>query len=104
VIDWGTELEEQYKAWVAENGHQLTTTTATKRSAPDHGAAPTKKIKTEKNTDTPGEEEMRGRFEKGTIDKLTLAVLKEFASTKSIDIRGKKGEVVERIQEYFENK
>jgi ATP-dependent DNA helicase 2 subunit 1 len=47
---------------------------------------------------------MRSRFEKGTIDKLTLAVLKEFASTKGIDVRGKKGDVVERVQEYFENK
>jgi ATP-dependent DNA helicase 2 subunit 1 len=47
---------------------------------------------------------MRARFEKGTIEKLTLAVLKEFAIAKGIDTKGKKGDVVEKVQEYFENK
>jgi ATP-dependent DNA helicase 2 subunit 1 len=75
-----------------------------KRSAPSGSDAPTKKIKTEKDTDGPSEEEMRVRFEKGTIDKLTLPVLKEFAGPKGLDTKGKKGDIVERIQEYFENK
>jgi ATP-dependent DNA helicase 2 subunit 1 len=104
VIDWGQELEAQYQAWVTEHGHRSTATTATKRSAPDGSAAPAKKIKSEKNADGPSEEEMRARFEKSTIDKLTLAVLKEFAITKGIDTKGKKGDLVERVQEYFENK
>jgi ATP-dependent DNA helicase 2 subunit 1 len=99
VIEWGKELEIQFQAWVNEHGHR--STTATKRAAPsDAGSSNSKKLKTEGISD----EDMRERFGNNTIDKLTLPVLKDWASGKKLATNGKKGDIVERIQTYYESK
>jgi ATP-dependent DNA helicase 2 subunit 1 len=101
VIDWGHELEAQYQKYISSHGHRSTTTsTATKRAAPADGGGTTKKIKTE----NVGEEEMRERFESGTVDKLTLPILKEFLAAKKMAVAGKKAELVDRVIGYFESK
>lgn len=47
---------------------------------------------------------MRQRFENGTVDKLTLPVLKEFLVGKKLAAGGKKAELVDRVNVYFETK
>jgi ATP-dependent DNA helicase 2 subunit 1 len=47
---------------------------------------------------------MKAAFEKDDVSKFTVPILKEWAQKKNIPIHGKKNDIVERIQEYFENK
>ncbi|KAF2434498.1 putative DSB repair complex subunit Ku70 [Tothia fuscella] len=104
VTDWGTTLESSYQAYITEHGHRSTTTTSLKKrpAATADGDATTKKIKTE--VDGVGEEEMRERFENGTVEKLTLPVLKEFLGAKKIPVGGKKKDLVDRVVGYFASK
>ena len=106
VVEWGQELEQQYQAWVEEFGHR--SHIPSKRGADGRSGAPNKKVKAKDDAvsvgaaDVPGEEEMRTRFEKGTIDKLTVAILKEWCQTKGLDGKGKKADLVEKVESYFE--
>lgn len=105
VIDWGQELEQQFRAWQKENAGHLSSTGATKRAAPSKSDA-AKKSKTDNGTDGPDDSEMRKRFEQNTIDKLTLPVLKAFCKAKGIQLpaAAKKGDVVDEVTGFFENK
>jgi ATP-dependent DNA helicase 2 subunit 1 len=47
---------------------------------------------------------MRARFEKGTLDKLTLPILKGFCQAKRLPTSGKKADLVDRVNDYFETK
>lgn len=107
VIEWGQELEEQYRQWQQANAGSMTSTGAIKRggaTAPksDGGA---KKAKLADN-DGVADAQMRKRFEQNTIDKLTVAVLKAFCKEKGIQLSpsAKKNDIVEEVTAFFENK
>ena len=51
-----------------------------------------------------GDEQMKKAFEKQTIGKMTAAELKAWLHDKGMSVGGKKGELVERVEEYFEQK
>jgi ATP-dependent DNA helicase 2 subunit 1 len=52
----------------------------------------------------PTEEDMRARFEKGILDKLTLPILKSFCHAKRLSTSGKKADLIDRVNDYFEMK
>ncbi|KAL1967711.1 hypothetical protein VTN77DRAFT_2968 [Rasamsonia byssochlamydoides] len=106
VISWGEELEKQYRKMFAE---QPKTSTLLKRQAKvpedefEERARPSKKVRAEPD----GQEvaaDVRSHYERGALSKLTLPVLKEFLSSQKLSTAGKKAELIERIEEFFEHK
>ncbi|KAF2836768.1 protein Ku70 [Patellaria atrata CBS 101060] len=110
VIEWGEELEEQYQLWQKEHSRSgmALKSIASKRTADSMSGPPTKKSKTAsavvKDEGGISDEQMKSNFERGIINKLTVPILKDWAHAKHISTSGKKAELVERIEEYFEKK
>lgn len=107
VLDWGAELEERFAEYQkAHGGHSSIAAVGAKRTADGSVGGPTKKVKKEAadDGDMPDEEEMRLKFEKGQLEKLTVAVLKAFCQLKKLPVSGKKADLVERVNGYFESK
>ncbi|MCJ1298902.1 ATP-dependent DNA helicase II subunit 1 [Hypocenomyce scalaris] len=100
VVDWGIELEQQYQAWAKENRG---TALGRKRPASGDDGAAAKKQKTT-NAGTIDTNEMRAHFDKNNISKLTVTVMKGWLDKKNLDTNGKKAELVERIEGFFERK
>ncbi|EYE93061.1 putative DSB repair complex subunit Ku70 [Aspergillus ruber CBS 135680] len=50
------------------------------------------------------EDEVRKHYEKGAIAKLTLPILKEFLTNHGRSTAGKKADLIDRVEEYFEKK
>ncbi|KAL9580367.1 MAG: hypothetical protein Q9212_004534 [Teloschistes hypoglaucus] len=102
VLDWGRELEELHRAWVKEGGAGGT---AGKRGADDddEGDGKRKKVKVEaKEEEVIDDKEMRKMVDRGTVGKLKVGVLKAWVLGKGMDGKGKKDELVERVEEWFE--
>ncbi|KAL4890338.1 SPOC like C-terminal domain-containing protein [Aspergillus ambiguus] len=106
VLDWAGELEKQY-AQIAVPGPK---STLAKRSAKDRAAEaddsaaqPSKRVKAE-STPHNIDDEVHHHFQKGTVSKLTVASLKEFLTSHGRSAAGKKADLVERVEEYFERK
>ena len=102
IQEWGQELEQQHRLWEKENRHETTLAKRPASSAADD--APKKKAKASGGDQIVGDDEMKGRFEAGTISKLTVAVLKTFLSEKGLSTSGAKAALVERVEEFFETK
>jgi ATP-dependent DNA helicase 2 subunit 1 len=94
VKEWGEELEKYDIAPVdvPMKGRKRVT------AGGDDSA--TKKAKTAGG----GGVDVRGAYEKGTLGKLTVAQLKEFMKTAGLDTVGKKAELVEKVESYFDKK
>lgn len=105
AIAWGRALETEYDQFAAENPDVAMT--GAKRSIPSQSAGgrsgEAKKVKTEASQAL-SEGEMRKLFDKQKISSLTVAHLKEFCMAKSIPVAGKKADLVERIEGWFESK
>ncbi|KAF1987932.1 putative DSB repair complex subunit Ku70 [Aulographum hederae CBS 113979] len=95
--DWGEQLEEDFQVWQKRQGR------GGKRSV-DVEDGPPKKRAVKVKGETMEDDEMKTHFERNTISKLTVPVLKEWASGHSIPIHGKKADIVEGVQRYFEKK
>ena len=52
--------------------------------------------------DVVNESVLRKMWEKGQVGKLTVQQLKDFCGVKSLPVSGKKAELVERIEQWFE--
>ena len=107
AIDWGHELHKQHGGWQASNGSSRFA--LAKRSAPsgNNGDLPVRSEKRAKTTpleDRVTDEDMKKVFEKQAIGKMTMPQLKSWLEIKGIMTGGKKAELVERVEEYFENK
>jgi len=104
VLDWGNELEAQFRLWQKENAGSKTATGASKRGT----TSGTAKLETKKTKvgegDAMSDDEMRKHFQKNSIGKLTVAVLKSWVQTKGMKPAGKKAEIVDQITAYFETK
>ncbi|KAJ5146038.1 DNA helicase ATP-dependent Ku type [Penicillium bovifimosum] len=102
ILKWADELKLQ-----ANNmfGGRDTTSTLVKRGAKAEPAAahPSKRAKVEGGTSVV-EAEMRRFYEQGTISKLTLPVLKEFLHMHGRANAGRKADLVDRVEQYFEQK
>ncbi|CAI7589637.1 unnamed protein product [Penicillium bialowiezense] len=79
--------------------------TLVKRGAKPEGAGdpPAKRPKIEFGS-SGVEEEVKRSFTKGAVSKLTVAVLKEFLHSHGRANAGKKADLVERVEQYFEEK
>lgn len=100
VMEWGRELEEEHQAWVKEGGAGGT---ATKRGADDEGDGKRKKVKVEEG-EVIDDKEMRQMVKKGTASKLKVSVLKAWVQAKGMEGKGKKDELVDRVEGWFESK
>lgn len=102
VISWGEELEAQYRKMFEE---QPKTSTLAKRPGRAEAAeGPSKRAKTEADGGQGVTAEVRSHYERGDLSKLTLPVLKEFLAAQKLSTAGKKAELIERVEEYFERK
>ena len=121
-MDWGEELHERSKEWEAVNGSLYSTTTVpAKRGAPPATAASDRSggggipdrplAKKSKTTPSAGDDAtitsddtMRKAFEKNAISKLTVSELKAWLAGKKMGVGGKKQDLVERVEGYWEMK
>lgn len=111
VLEWGDILNNSIGAWRTDN-EDHSATTGKKR--PGSAAAPTSApdAKRQKTTSTaPGigpiqDEEMKMRFNNGTVNKLTVATLKQWLGEKGVVKAStlKKPELVDEVERFFENK
>ncbi|PLN78796.1 putative DSB repair complex subunit Ku70 [Aspergillus taichungensis] len=106
VLSWAEELEKQYAA----AGGTAAQTTLVKRSAKDRDAEtgdsasqPAKKPKVEDGS-SGVEAEIRLHYEKNTLSKLTVPILKDFLHSHGRSTAGKKADLIERVEEYYEQK
>ncbi|EEH17728.1 ATP-dependent DNA helicase II subunit 1 [Paracoccidioides brasiliensis Pb03] len=106
VIAWGEELESQYLKMETE---QPFISTLVKRPASrsqeqiKEEPRPAKKAKTGADAVGAGDE-VRMHYEKGTLNKLTVTFLKEFLQSQNLSTTGKKADLIERVEELFEQK
>lgn len=105
AIEWGNELNKVYKEHIAENpgAANLGEKRPTARSAKTNGEAPSKKVK-KQDTDADNEEKVKKAYGRGQLQKLTVADLKAFAGMHSIDQKGLKIDLVERVEQYLDRK
>ncbi|KAL8682613.1 MAG: hypothetical protein Q9186_001386 [Xanthomendoza sp. 1 TL-2023] len=105
VLEWGRELQVQYERWQKENSSGGGAVVGGKRVAVGGGGGGggdeevgRKRAKVEEVDDAG----MKKAVEKQTVGKLTVVVLKGWLEGKGLDGKGKKGELVERVERYFE--
>ncbi|MCJ1459276.1 ATP-dependent DNA helicase II subunit 1 [Mycoblastus sanguinarius] len=105
VIDWGNELHKEHAEWSKSNE---TASLSTKRSAPSgKDELAVRGVKKAKTGDSDGgidDGQMKKAFEKQTIAKMTIPQLKSWMQPKGINVSGKKSDLVERAEAYFEQK
>ncbi|KAL3495935.1 SPOC like C-terminal domain-containing protein [Aspergillus germanicus] len=104
VLSWAEELEKQYAKLPATSGVK---TTLAKRPAKDTSASgpPAKKAKAaDGGAAADSQAEVQKHFQKGTLSKLTVAVLKEYLASQGRSSAGKKADLVERVEELLESK
>ncbi|KAL2043832.1 hypothetical protein N7G274_003352 [Stereocaulon virgatum] len=104
VVDWGHELHRQFEEWRMENESAVV---LGKRPAKDDMAV--RGAKRAKGDDGEGTAEvddgqMMKAFEKQTVGKMTIPQLKSWLQAKGRPVGGKKAQLVERVEEFFEQK
>ncbi|GLA27776.1 ATP-dependent DNA helicase II subunit 1 [Aspergillus phoenicis ATCC 13157] len=104
VLSWADELEKQYAKTSAAAPRP--TSTLVKRGSKDRASEtedskPSKKIKVEEDSGSL-EEEVRRHHKKGTLSKLTVAILKDFLTSNGRSNAGKKADLIERVEEFLE--
>ena len=102
VTEWGVELENAHRKHQAENSNAGASSLTKKRPAngDGDGAAP-KKVKTE-----PGEvvsqDQMKKLWEKQQLGNLKVQQLKDWCGAKGLPVGGKKNELIEKVEAWFE--
>ena len=131
VTEWGVELEAQYQEWAQANQGTATSARLPKRpaSSAKDDSEPKKKAKATE-TDVLTDEDMKDHFDRNAIGKvgrffglshylwdcigvkasiddesqLSIPVLKAWMGKKGLGFSGKKADLVENIETYFEQK
>jgi ATP-dependent DNA helicase 2 subunit 1 len=104
VLSWAEELEKQYDKIPATSGVK---TTLAKRPAKDTSASgpPAKKAKAaDGGAASDPQAEVQKHFQKGTLSKLTVSVLKDYLASQGRSSAGKKADLVEQVEELLESK
>jgi ATP-dependent DNA helicase 2 subunit 1 len=101
VVEWGEELEAQHRKLFAEQPKSSTLAKRGPKATEPLAEKPSKKVKTE---DSDQAANVLNLYHSGNLSKLTLPVLKEFLTSKSLSTTGKKADLIERIEEYFDKK
>ena len=102
VEEWKKELERSYEQYTADNP-EAKNLAGSKRGIANGGQTNSKKVKTEPGVAI-SEEDMRKLWERGAVASLTLPQLKDFCTVKKLTLGGKKADVVERIEGWFESR
>lgn len=103
VDEWKKELDRSYQQHTDDNPHAKEPMGSKRGAANGEQTGGSKKIKTEPG-EAISEEDMRRLWQQNTIASLTVAQLKDFCSAKKLMTGGKKAEIVERIEGWFEEK
>ena len=109
VIDWGKELENTYQAYIKDKPEITSTLAKRSRPAANADGGPSKRVKKEGDVngvnglDVVPDEEMRGLWKKNKVSSLTVGKLKDWLTVKQLQVGGKKADLVERVEVYFEN-
>ncbi|KAL8828714.1 MAG: hypothetical protein Q9170_006483 [Blastenia crenularia] len=100
--EWGRELQQQHAVWEKENrGAGLLSGggAGSKRGATGDGeGGGGKKLKVEQVAD----EEMKKKYKNKWIEKMNVPSLRAWLEGKGMDSKGKKAELVERVEGYYE--
>lgn len=97
VIEWGQELEKQYKA--QDHGSAYGNKRSTNASADE---PPSKRAKV--NSTSANDEDMRSAWEANALDKLKVADLKAWLTSRKLSTSGLKADLVARVEQHFETK
>ncbi|QQK43190.1 Ku seventy [Penicillium digitatum] len=102
ILKWAEELKLQASEMF---GSSVATSTLVKRDAKSEpaGEHPSKRVKVEDSA-SGVEHEVKKCYEKGTVSKLTVVVLKEFLHSHGRATAGKKADLIDRVEQYFEKK
>lgn len=104
VTEWGIELENIYRKHQAENQHSGASPLKKRHANGDSaGSAPNKRVKLEAG-EVISEEDMRKLWQKQQVGKLTVQQLKDWCGVKGLPLGGRKAELVERIEGWFETR
>ena len=99
VLSWAEQLDEDHRLWESQNrGVALA-----KRPASSKGGEGSKRLKLEEGSLGASDADMRAAWQKGALEKMTVAELKAWMNTKALDTGGKKTELVERVEAWFES-
>jgi ATP-dependent DNA helicase 2 subunit 1 len=104
VIDWGVRLEEEYNLRAKSQEHRLG---GVKRGGAELKGAPAKRAKAKElgeSLEGVSMDDMKKLVKSGKVGTATVAMLKEWLAGNGLSISGKKADLVERVEEYFENK
>ena len=114
VIEWGQELESQFRAWQAAKSKMRDADvkdSSHKRAAGSESTQLAKRVKTSQATAPPAssavmsDEDMKKHWQQERLSKLTVAVLSEWLKHKKINASGKKKpELIEDVEGYFESR
>ncbi|KAK7556870.1 protein Ku70 [Phyllosticta citricarpa] len=101
IVSWGKLVDEEFKYW----------TVSKKRTADEElPESLAKRVKTENGASGKNgyagvdDAEMKKAWENGTLNKFTVVNLKDWAHAKHVSVAGKKADIIERIEAYFESK
>lgn len=105
ALEWGRELQALHQVWEKENrGGALSVGTGGKRAAGADGGGAGKKVRVEVDDVGVDDASMRKAFERNTVAKMTVVALRDWLAGKGLDTKGKKGELVERVEGWHERK
>lgn len=103
VDGWKQELDRAFQQYMDDNPDAKPPAGSKRGASNGEQIGVSKRVKTEPG-DAISEEHMRRLWQQNAIASLTLAQLKDFCNVKKLLIGGKKAEIVERIEGWFEEK
>ncbi|KAJ5688960.1 hypothetical protein N7462_003352 [Penicillium macrosclerotiorum] len=107
VLAWSEELDTQFNKIFG--GTAATKSTLVKRGPKERvdgdkaGDPPAKRVKVEDGAGNI-DDEVRRFYDKGIVSKLTMPVLKEFLTAHGRSTAGKKADLVDQVEQFFEQK
>ncbi|KAK6503124.1 ATP-dependent DNA helicase II subunit 1 [Arthrobotrys musiformis] len=106
IQEWGEALSQAMTEFRLSKPAQVEVHGTKRGREPAGGAAAAKKVKKDVEGGGGGDadKEIRAAYDKNTLNKLTVAVLKDWLNSKGMSVAGKKADLVERIEDHFENK
>lgn len=110
ALEWGRELQAQHEVWEKENrGSVMGVASGGGKRAAAAGegagaAAGAKRTKKDDDGVVVDDAAMKKAFEKNSVGKMTVPALRAWLSGKGLDSRGKKAELVERVEGWYETK
>jgi ATP-dependent DNA helicase 2 subunit 1 len=102
VIEWGEALEKHYNLWAKNRGGSV----GVKREAEEIGGTLKKQKVTVSSTHSGSmtTEELKKLLKAGKLSKLTVTEMKEWLTNNGLETAGKKADLVDRIEQWFEDR